>query len=428
MNTTDIKSLLLSKGYSQTYIKNNEWKYHFLITNIIHKQRRTTLDYGWVVLNIERMRKVLGNSKINGKPFQFIDKVREDLAEWNIIKYKYIQQRQVNSYGEIEIRNKALAKIKDEAVEQGWKQWDTKAQVVTEVNPEDEGLEKLPGVYGKLKSSLSLLKLDYEGAKAFADRALQTRMKVRDRIKGWRQEKNRRITPEIYSRWLTTLDSLRDAIQDPKRFCVHIEKEDKGRAYTIMTSLPHYFRQFVTLNGEPMVVADISCSQPLLFGLYLKQAYKELTPDMEHYLQLVQSGEFYGYIKSLLIHHNQKFSPDTFKAEFFGKVFYSKEKKFHKWRCLFHMYFPGVSEAILRVKGAVPYECKGEPQKMTSMLSLLESDIMLQGVAAKLYKAGIKAFVTLHDAIYTTQQHYNQIIETIRAEYAQYDITPNIKN
>lgn len=377
-------------------------------------------------MDVKQLRKILGNSKLHGRPFQFVDRIREDLAGWGLLKYKYTQQRTEDG----EIRNKAQAKLLDEVLEQGWKQWEPNVKLPNPVpDAESESVDDkpLPGVYAKLKTSLGLLRLDYEGAKAFALQALQNRMKIRSKTKGWKQDKNRHMTLKIYSCWLTTLDALQDAIQKPKRFKVHPEMETRGRAYTIMTSLPTYLRKFVTLNGEPLVVADISCSQPLLFGLYLKQNYPVLTPDMAHYLRLVQSGEFYPYLKDLLVHYQQELDLDTFKAEFFGKVFYSKEKKFHPWRCLFHMYFPGVSQVILDLKGAVPYKTPGDPKKMTCMLSLLESDLMLQGVAAKLYKAKIKAFITVHDAIYTTAQHYQTVIDTIQEEYAQYGITPNIK-
>ncbi len=176
-----------------------------------------------------------------------------------------------------------------------------------------------------------------------------------------------------------------------------------------------------------MVEIDISNSQPLLFGLYLKENYSSLTPDMEHFIQLVESGTFYDYLKGLLVHYRLKFTQDTFKSEFFGKVFYSKEIKFHPWRCLFHLYFPCVSEAILQAKGAKPYETPGDPYLLTSKLSLLESQIMLQGVANSLYGAKITEFIPIHDAIYCTEEYRDVVIATIYEEYAKWGITPHIK-
>lgn len=423
LNESNIHDRLIAAGYSATYIQNNEWKYHYLVTNIIHKRRETTLAKGWVVLNIAKLRAVLGNSKFEGKPFQFVDRIREDLYRWGIILYKYI----TNITDEGSIRRKSIAKIKDEVVAIGWKQWSVIKDFVIATKGEKADVQPV-GIYKKLQGSLNLLRLDYAGAIAYCEQALATRMKIRSKMDGWKLNDNRRVTADIFSSWKTVLDCLNDTLREKKKFKVHAEFQVRGRAYTLMTSFPKALRRFVTIGGKPMVEADISCSQPLLFALYLKQTYGEnMTADMKHYTHLVETGEFYPYLKSLLVHYQQKFNSETFKPEFFGKVFYSKEKKFHKWRCLFALYFPGVSDAILKVKGANPFEAPGDPYKLTSILSLLESDIMLQGVASRLYAAGIKSFITVHDAIYTTDEWLDVVVSTIYEEYSLRGITPNIK-
>jgi hypothetical protein len=168
------------------------------------------------------------------------------------------------------------------------------------------------------------------------------------------------------------------------------------------------------------------------------QNYDNLTPDMEHYIRLVQRGEFYPYLKQLLTFYQLPYTDSSFKGEFFAKIFYSKEKVFGVWRSLFHLHFPGVSEAILKAKQVKLGEKKasksgrmltvgGKPEILSNYLSLLESDIMIQGVAKTLYANGIYEFLTIHDAILVPKELVDIAYNTMLTEYKNKGINPTIK-
>lgn len=221
-------------------------------------------------------------------------------------------------------------------------------------------------------------------------------------------------------------------------FEVTVQHRTEGRVYTAVTSFPKKLKSYLRLCGKKLVQLDCSCSQPLLFAAFLKTNYKVLTADMSLYIELVQAGKFYQHIQSLLQASGLAYSEDSFKAEFFAKVFYSKEKQFGAWRKLFHEAFPGVSAAILKEKKAVLGQkhlngkgnlvtTGGYPELLSNKLSLLESEIMIQGMAKRLYAEGIDDFLTVHDAILVTAEHIDTAYNIMLEEYQNYGITPTIK-
>ncbi|WP_045688157.1 hypothetical protein [Hymenobacter sp. AT01-02] len=206
LNGICLKALLESR-YTPVFTKKNLWKYHYFLTNILHKRRETTLPKGWVVLNVKKLRKALGNSKLQGKSFQFVDKIREDLYEWKILLYKYT----ITTHEGL-VRKKSLAKIKDEVLAMGWKQWVPNLHFKLPAPAKDNTTQ---GVYQQIKKSLKHLRLDAGAALDFCDTALQIRLKVKSKMEGWMLNQDRRVNTEIHSSWITAVDALQDAIKLP---------------------------------------------------------------------------------------------------------------------------------------------------------------------------------------------------------------------
>lgn len=405
LSAIDINQLLQDTGYSKTYIKNNEYKYHYILTKILDKRRFTTLPDGWVKLNMEGLTKVLGLSKIEGKMMRFPNRIIKDLKEWKIIKYKVVKEK----LGDVIVRKSSRAKILDEVIANGYSKWVPNREI-----PVKEKSTVLTGVYAKMQRSLSMVTVDAVEAKKYALKAKQTRMSLPDKLNGYFLETNRYVNEDVYSSWLMSIEMITDG-----NYWVYPEFVDGGRCYTAVTSFPKKMRnRFVMMNGVPMVELDCSSSQPLLFGVYLRQHY-ELTDDMKHYISLCETGTFYDYLKEALLEQGETVNDDTFKGSFFSKVFYSTEKVNYKWRRIFAEHFPNVSAAITTAK-------KGHPKNLSSQLSLLESDIMINGVASKLYAAGIYEFLTLHDCILTIPEHYDTVRRYIITEYEERGVTPNI--
>lgn len=414
INSICFHELLEKDENSVTYIKNNLWKYHYVLTYILNKRRYTTLKDGWVKVSTQRLKRELGNSKMAGKNCWFVDRIRKDLKRWNIILSKYRNNIGCNG---TQTRT-SLAKVLDEVALHGWSEW-----IPNRVITLKQTSAPLSGVYASIYRSLALVTIDSSAALGFADAAKAAGMSLPNKLCGWWLKTNRVVNEEVHSSWTSAISAIQRG-----QYEVHVEFGSSGRVYTFVTNFPKALKSFLRINGMSLWQLDCANSQPLLFALYLKRHYTNLTGDMQHYLELVQSGEFYSYIKNLLTFYHLAFDEATFKGEFFAKIFFSREKVFGPWRTLFHHYFPGVSEAILQVKRAIPYRVAGDPKLLSAQLSLQESEIMIHGVARRLYEQNLYGFVTIHDAILTTQADgmvavvYNMMLE----EYANFGLRPKI--
>ena len=420
----DFSTNLINDGNSATYIKNNLWKYHYVLTYLLHKRRHTTYKDNWVRVSVGRLRKELRHSKMAGKNCWFVDRIRKDFAHWGIIlkKYKDIPGENGKNH------RTSLAKIKDEIIALGWQEWAPNTVFLWPQSP-----QILTGVYASIQRSLGLLSIDYEGARDFTSWARSTRLALPDKLRGSIVETNRVVNYEVWSSWNESISLVQQCLCE-----VTVQYCTSGRVFTVVTSFPRKLKPFLKIGGKGLWQLDCSCSQPLLFAAYLKRHYSVWTPDMHLYLQLVESGNFYGYLKQLLYFHNLPYSEDTFKGDFFAKIFYSREKISSKWRRLFHHYFPGVSNAILAAKRVTPgaqhrnkngrmVTAGGHPELLSNALSLLESDIMIQGVAQSLYATGETEFVTIHDALLLPKELIERAKALMIKEYQRHGVTPKIK-
>jgi hypothetical protein len=206
-------------------------------------------------------------------------------------------------------------------------------------------------------------------------------------------------------------------IQD-KEFFLHVC--EFGRVHTNLTNLKSAMRRFLTLRGQPLVNLDIRNSQPLFFGVLLRERYRSasMPDDVRRYLELVQAGRFYDH----LMDASQIPAAERarFKREFFGRVFFCKNDPVHEAARLFGAEFPNVYRVIREMKEA-------DYRALAHALQRAESSLMIGGVAARMMREMPDAWIaTVHDSVVTTTNQADSVLAIMKEEFAKVGLNPTI--
>jgi hypothetical protein len=171
--------------------------------------------------------------------------------------------------------------------------------------------------------------------------------------------------------------------------------ESTHRVYYNITSMPSELRQFLRFKGEELYCLDYSNFQPFLFIKALKERFSDEIPsDVSRYIELTSKGQFYAEIMRLIIVDGIEIkNQDSFKIDFFARVFFSNEKRKYKFRLVFDKHFPNVSALIT--------ESKKENYKDLSIgLQKFEAEIVINNILREIAIKYPEAFVLpIHDAI-----------------------------
>lgn len=194
-----------------------------------------------------------------------------------------------------------------------------------------------------------------------------------------------------------------------------------GRVHTNLTNLKSSMRAFLSHRARPLVNLDISNSQPLFFGVLLREKYASgpMPDDVRHYLELVQEGRFYEVLMAAggIPPENR----GAFKRAFFGHVFYCENDPPTKKARLFGEVFPEVYAEIRRRKESYYADFSRAMQRA-------ESALMIGQVAARVMKELRGAWIaTIHDSIVTTQDRAEAVGAILREEFAGVGLVPTIK-
>lgn len=202
--------------------------------------------------------------------------------------------------------------------------------------------------------------------------------------------------------------------------------DPKSRVYNNLTNLKRELRNYVSFNGKPLMMTDISNCQPLLSVALVKKEFRIISgfgesglhDDVKHYQELTESGMFYEY---LLEKSGYMGDRGKFKKDFFGQVFFSKVVKYSMpIKDVFIQEFPNVDMLINRLK-------KENYKNFSIGLQRMEASIIIDVVAKKMIKQG-KCVVTLHDAVVCDNDADLELAEDlIRGEMKRHDITPKFK-
>ena len=200
--------------------------------------------------------------------------------------------------------------------------------------------------------------------------------------------------------------------------------DDKSRVYNNLTNLKREFRQYVLFNGKPLMMTDISNSQPLLSVAAVKKQYSitsgigmlGLPDNIIKYQKLAESGKFYEYLIEKSGYTGDR---GIFKKTFFKDVFFSKVTK--AWttpiKDAFIQEFPNVYNLINQLKAK-------DYKDFAVSMQRLEASIMIDTVTKKMVKAG-KCILTLHDAIVTDNEEDLLMAEQLISDaMVKYGIEP----
>jgi hypothetical protein len=212
----------------------------------------------------------------------------------------------------------------------------------------------------------------------------------------------------------TAIQMIRD-----REFFFHVC--DYGRVHTNLTNLRSKLRSFLSHGGSPLVNLDIRNSQPLIFSILLREHYEgqAIPPDVQQYVDLVQEGRFYEHLMSeggIPVERRGKF-----KRQFFGHVFFCKNRPVTDAARIFDRQFPNVYSAIWAMK-------EDDYTALAKNLQRAESDLMISRVAERCMNELPHAFIaTIHDSILTTPDQAETILAIMREEFGQIGLKPTIR-
>ncbi|MCE3278961.1 MAG: hypothetical protein K0S44_1152 [Bacteroidetes bacterium] len=250
-----------------------------------------------------------------------------------------------------------------------------------------------------------------------------------------------------------------DAISSGDLFLYHSQKT--GRLYHTIVGCPRSLRGFLHVNEEKLFQVDVANCQPMIFVKMLQEYLKVMRtavkydrksigsgylflsyihertiytpyvssflypPDVNLYIELTKTGGFYEFLmRKFKVKESDR---ETFKKDFFARVFYSKLKGMEKYRYgkLFKLHFPTVYKAIVWGKRSGHHLL---PTKMQS----IESNIVIQKVCARICKehdnSEIPFFIPAHDAIICFKEKLAYIEKIMLEEFtSNMGFTPTVR-
>lgn len=207
-------------------------------------------------------------------------------------------------------------------------------------------------------------------------------------------------------------------------------RDRKGRRiHSFISVLWKELRQFLFLKDKPstqLIALDCSNSQPYTLVKILLEYFDgcELTDDVQHYIDLVCSGELYTFMcNELGITDAEEIA--SFKTDMFSKVmycpnyisFYTDESK------IFRKHFPTVYQIIM-------HEKKYKYQQLSIEMQRVETSAVLDGTLTYfMQKYQDKAFfASIHDSIVCEPEYEDEVREMMLHYYtAVVGRTPHIK-
>jgi hypothetical protein len=202
------------------------------------------------------------------------------------------------------------------------------------------------------------------------------------------KKRNRTLTPKIAQEWKDHLKRIEN--KDFQFKC----PASVDRVFYNITSMPSELRQFLRCGGKKLVYLDYSNFQPLLFIKYINDYLPENSDEVVKYIEWTTQGKFYKEVKRIITENNVPITDEVnFKTDFFGRVFFSSEKRKYKYRTAFADTFPNVSKLISEVKGR-------NYKSLAVSLQKMEAGIVINTVFHELAVKYPNSFaLPVHDAI-----------------------------
>ena len=198
-----------------------------------------------------------------------------------------------------------------------------------------------------------------------------------------------------------------------------------GRFHSNVTNCPKGFRQYLRVNGEPLVNIDIKNSQPYLstilltnpskvsyltenaaFAMVLQKLKVTLTEDVRHYISLVISGQLYEYLMQEFAAEGLPLTRKETKVQvlriLFARNRSPKDQTNRKAREIFKARFPVVHRIFNKIRGSQQGDKFASFKRFAVLLQRIESHLMLEVVLKRISRElpGTIA-ITVHDSIMT---------------------------
>lgn len=203
------------------------------------------------------------------------------------------------------------------------------------------------------------------------------------------QKKNREFNQEMANQWRSQVEKIE---QGEFQFSC---PASVNRVYYNITRMPTELRKFLRCQGQELYYLDYSNFQPYLFNKLLNEKYPQDKPvDVLRYIELTCKGNFYAEVKRLIESEEKEIKiHDSFKIDFFARVFFSSEIRKYKYKAVFERHFPNVSAAITEAK-------QGNYKGLSIQLQRLEAEIVINTILREVAINKPEAFVLpVHDAL-----------------------------
>lgn len=231
-----------------------------------------------------------------------------------------------------------------------------------------------------------------------------------------------------------------------------------GRVFNNITNMPKVVREFMQVNGEPLIEIDISNAQPLMllkliddyfnYAEHLKEDFKidnylnqidnvkdnitfeefiklKYGDNVKAYKKIVQDGTFYQYlIDTYNEMFDEKISKKNLKISFYTLILFSDSKDSWKSKLLliFKKMFPDIWTIICKIKEINGYKY------VSKQLQTLEAKLMIENIYKSLLKEHSDIFLLpIHDAIITQKKHSAVVINKIKETFSSFGLDCSIK-
>jgi hypothetical protein len=198
------------------------------------------------------------------------------------------------------------------------------------------------------------------------------------------------------------------------------------RFHSNITNMAKDLRQFLRIDGKPLVNLDLKNSQPYLSIILLTDPGKDsdLTrdpnlaetlknlkvsraKDVKKYIKLVVAGELYEYLMREFSKGNLELSRTETKEQvlriLFAKNWMPKNEVNRKARKIFMANFPTVHRIFSKVRGRSKDDKFRSFKRFAILLQTIEAHLMLDVIVKRIFKEMPETIVmTIHDSIMTS--------------------------
>lgn len=169
-----------------------------------------------------------------------------------------------------------------------------------------------------------------------------------------------------------------------------------GRAHHNLSNLAADLRQFLTINGQPLVQVDLSNSQPLFLHIAIKNSGKVDCSEVARMQELVVSGKFYDRTKP------DGYDRPRFKKVVFRDVLYGQRMRVTSTTKRLKKQFPGYWRTIGEMKWP-------DYTQLAVRMQSEEAKVIFGAVEEFATQAGGDApILTIHDSLVTTAPYADQ--------------------